>query len=76
MKMALASLSGAFEGTVRITDQVPPLSFRLIVEGTGKIGFMKRATGSSSCPRMRLEREIAYEGDVQVGGTMARSAKD
>ena len=41
MKMALASLSGAFEGKVRITDQTPPSSFRLMVEGTGKIGFMK-----------------------------------
>ena len=41
MKMALASLSGAFEGKVRITDQTPPNSFRLMVEGSGKIGFMK-----------------------------------
>src|SRR5262249_32018645 len=40
MKMALASISGAFEGKVRITDQVPPTSFRLIVEGAGKIGFV------------------------------------
>ena len=27
MKMALASLSGAFEGKVRITEQTPPNSF-------------------------------------------------
>src|SRR5581483_1479386 len=40
MKMAMASLSGAFDGKVRITDQQPPSSFRLIVEGSGKIGFM------------------------------------
>jgi carbon monoxide dehydrogenase subunit G len=41
MKMAMASLSGAFDGKVRITDQNPPSSFKLLVEGTGKIGFMK-----------------------------------
>ena len=41
MKMALASLSGAFEGKVRITEQTPPNSFRLVVEGTGRIGFVK-----------------------------------
>jgi len=41
MKMALASVSGAFEGKVRITDQTPPSSFRLAVEGAGKIGFVK-----------------------------------
>ena len=41
MKMALASLSGAFDGKVRITEQTPPASFRLVVEGSGKIGFVK-----------------------------------
>ncbi len=70
MKMALASLSGAFEGKVRITDQAPPSSFRLAVEGAGKIGFMKgdgllKLSGADSVT------EVAYEGDVQVGGTMA-----
>ena len=34
-------ISGLFDGKVRITDDSFPTSFRLIVEGTGKIGFMK-----------------------------------
>jgi len=70
MKMVLASLSGVFAGTVRIADQAPPASFRLIVEGSGKIGFMTgngllklTANGSGS--------DVDYEGDVQVGGTIA-----
>ncbi len=41
MKMVLASMSGLFQGKVRIADSNPPASFRLIVEGQGKIGFMK-----------------------------------
>ena len=41
MKMALASLSGNFDGKVKIADQSPPNSFKLMVEGSGKIGFMK-----------------------------------
>jgi uncharacterized protein len=70
MKMALASLSGAFEGKVRLADPDRPSSFRMIVEGSGKIGFMK---GEGA---LRLESkdggaEVAYEGDVQVGGTIA-----
>jgi carbon monoxide dehydrogenase subunit G len=70
MKMAMASLSGAFDGKVRIIDQAPPDSFRLIVEGTGKLGFMKgegllRFTGADH------GTEVTYEGDVQVGGTLA-----
>ena len=41
MKMALASLSGAFDGKVRLTEPDRPTSFRMVVEGSGKIGFMK-----------------------------------
>ncbi|MGB8472775.1 MAG: carbon monoxide dehydrogenase subunit G [Candidatus Acidiferrum sp.] len=70
MNMVLASLSGAFEGRVRITEQTPPLSFRLIVEGSGRVGFLKgdgllkmRATDGGT--------EVSYEGDAQVGGTIA-----
>ena len=70
MKMALASLSSAFEGKVRIADQTPPSSFRLIVEGSGKIGFMK-GDGLLKLSAHDAGTEVAYEGDVQVGGTMA-----
>jgi carbon monoxide dehydrogenase subunit G len=70
MKMALASLSGAFEGKVRIADQAPPSSFRLIVEGSGKIGFMK-GDGLLKLAANESGTDVAYEGDVQVGGTMA-----
>ena len=70
MKMALAALSGAFEGKVRITDQQPPSSFRLLVEGTGKIGFVK-GEGLLTLKPEKAETEVSYEGDVQVGGTMA-----
>ena len=41
MKVLLAALSGQFEGKVRMADQTPPTSFRLIVEGSGRIGFLK-----------------------------------
>jgi hypothetical protein len=70
MKMALASLSGAFDGKVKITDQTPPSSFRLLVEGNGKIGFMK-GEGLLKLTPQGEATEVAYEGDVQVGGTMA-----
>jgi carbon monoxide dehydrogenase subunit G len=70
MKMALASLSGAFDGKVRIADQAPPNSFRLLVEGSGKIGFMK-GQGLLKFSPHDSGTEVHYEGDVQVGGTIA-----
>ena len=70
MKMAMASLSGAFDGKVRITEQSPPNSFKLAVEGTGKIGFMK-GEGVLTFKAKDQGTEVFYDGDVQVGGTIA-----
>ena len=70
MKMALASLSGAFEGKVKITEQNPPASFRLVVEGSGKIGFVK-GDGLLKLTPAGEGTEVSYEGDAQVGGTLA-----
>lgn len=70
MKMALASLSGNFDGKVRITEQKPPESFKLMVEGSGKVGFMK-GEGNLKFTAKDAGTEVSYEGDVQVGGTIA-----
>ena len=70
MKMALASLSGNFDGKVRITDQSPPNSFKLMVEGSGKVGFMKGEGNLKFTPK-DAGTEVSYEGDVQIGGTIA-----
>jgi len=70
MKMVLASLSGSFEGKVRLTDPQPPESFRMLVEGSGKIGFMK-GEGLIRIAPADGGVEITYEGDAQIGGTMA-----
>jgi carbon monoxide dehydrogenase subunit G len=70
MKMALASFSGLFDGTVKIVEPEPSSSFRLIVEGKGKIGFMK-GDGKLKLSPDGSGTQVAYEGDVQVGGTLA-----
>jgi len=71
LKMAITAFSGLFSGKVRIAEQNPHDSFKLVVEGSGKIGFMKgegllrfsKAAGGGT--------EVGYDGDVQVGGTIA-----
>jgi uncharacterized protein len=70
MKVILAALSGQFEGKVRITDQAPPSSFRLMVEGSGRIGFLKGEGLLKLAPAYNGAL-VSYEGDAQVGGTMA-----
>jgi carbon monoxide dehydrogenase subunit G len=88
MKVLLAALSGAFEGKVRIADQTPPSSFRMIVEGSGRIGFLKgdgllklspadattvipSEARNPSSPSTAIATLVSYEGEAQVGGTMA-----
>jgi carbon monoxide dehydrogenase subunit G len=70
MKMVLASVSGLFDGKVRIADRNPPNGYRLIVEGTGKIGFLK-GDGLLTLAPLDAGTNVSYEGDIQVGGTIA-----
>jgi carbon monoxide dehydrogenase subunit G len=70
MKMAMASVSGSFEGKVRIADKNPPTSFRLIVEGSSKMGFVK-GDGLLTLTATEGGTNVAYDGDAQVGGTIA-----
>ena len=70
MKMALAAVSGQFTGKVKIVDPNPPSTFKMIVEGNGKIGFMK-GEGLLNLTSADANVEVTYDGEVQVGGTMA-----
>jgi uncharacterized protein len=71
MKVVISSLNGLFAGKVRIADQNPPDAFRLIVEGDGKVGFLK-GEGLLTLLRLDTSTEVRYKGEVQVGGTIAR----
>jgi len=70
LKVGIAAISGRFDGKVRIADQKPPTSFRLIVEGSGKVGFMK---GDGTIDLLPADggSNVQFEGEVQVGGTIA-----
>ena len=70
MRMSIASIQSLFGGKVRLAGQKPPESFRMLVEGTSKVGFMKGDGLLTLAPAGELT-EIRYEGDVQVGGMIA-----
>ncbi len=73
LKMVLASMKGLFEGKVKVTDPNPPASFRLIVEGAGKIGFMRGdgVLNLSPATGETIGTQVDFHGEVQVGGTIA-----
>ena len=71
LQVAIAAITGGYEGAVAITDKVEPSSYRLLVEGQGKAGFAK---GSSSVT-LRADGDqtiVDVSGTVQTGGPIAR----
>jgi hypothetical protein len=71
LTVSLAAISGAFDGTVAMVDQQPPVAYRLLVDGQGRGGFVKgestiTLTGSGATT------EVGIEGRVQIGGAIAR----
>jgi carbon monoxide dehydrogenase subunit G len=70
MKMMIGGLSGLFDGSISIANAQPPQSFRLKVTGNGKIGFVD-AEGALNLEPHGATTEVKYDGEVQVGGTIA-----
>ena len=70
MKMVIASIGGLFAGKVRLADQTPPEKFKLMVDGNGKIGFVK-GEGVLTLAAIEAATEVRYDGEVQIGGMIA-----
>jgi hypothetical protein len=71
LSIAVAAISGNFKGTVALADKVPPLSYRLILDGTGRPGFVKGEARIVLAPEgEKTTVQIASHADV--GGTIAR----
>jgi uncharacterized protein len=69
--VAIAAISGDFKGTVSLEEKVPPRSYKLTVEGTGRPGFVKGHALVTLAPENeRTVVQVAAHADV--GGTIAR----
>jgi hypothetical protein len=71
LKVALAAITGTYDGTVVIADRTAPTSYRLIVEGAGKPGFVK-GDALISLQQNGAGTVVAVAGTVQTGGAIAR----
>ena len=71
LKVGLAAITGTYDGTVVLADMVPQTSYRLIVEGQGRPGFVK----GSSAIALRAEAAttiVDVSAAVHTGGPIAR----
>lgn len=71
LTVGLAAISGSYEGTVAILDKQPPRAYRMLVEGSGRTGFVK---GEANVELVEEggATEVRVQGRAQVGGLMAR----
>jgi carbon monoxide dehydrogenase subunit G len=71
LTVGLAAITGTYTGTVQLADMAPPTSYRLIVEGQGRPGFVK----GTSMIALRAEggtTSVDVTADVHTGGAIAR----
>ena len=71
MNVAIAALSGDFQGFVETKDHEPPFSFRMIVEVAGRLGLLKGDGVLTFQPGPERSVVISYDGSATTGGTLA-----
>ena len=69
--VAVAAVAGNFTGTVSLAQKVPPRSYTLAVDGTGRQGFVKGRADISLEPDGTRTR-VMVKAQADVGGMIAR----
>jgi hypothetical protein len=71
MHIRVGPVSGAFSGRVIASNEVPPESYTLTVEGKGAPGFAKGTGHVQLVDQGDGTTLMKYEGKVQIGGKIA-----
>lgn len=70
MNVRIGPVGGLFSGRLVVSDEVPPESFILSVEGKGSPGFMN-GKGNIVLQDQGNDTIMKYDGEVQIGGKLA-----
>ncbi len=71
LQVAMAAITGSYDGVVTLADQVSPTSYRLVAEGKGRPGYLN----GSSAITLRADGAttiVDVAGTVETGGPIAR----
>jgi len=71
LTVGLAAITGKYTGTVAVVDKNEPHSYRLVVEGQGRAGFVNGNTAIALRPD-GAATIVDVNATVQMGGTIAR----
>ena len=71
LTVGLAAITGTYSGVVLLVNQVPHSSYRLVVEGQGRPGFVKGSSAITLKPDGDTT-QVDVTADVHTGGLIAR----
>jgi carbon monoxide dehydrogenase subunit G len=71
MNVRIGPVSGSFSGKLVVSDEVPPESCTLTVDGKGAPGFLKGVGRVKFIEQDPHTTHMIYEGEVTIGGTLA-----
>ena len=71
MNVRVGPIAGVFSGRVLVSDETPPESYTLAVEGRGAPGFGKGTGHVQLIDQGDGTTLMKYEGELQVGGKLA-----
>ena len=69
--VAVAAITGNYGATIAIEDKAPPRSYRLVVQGTGRTGFVKGEATIALQPGA-TGTTVQVASNAEVGGMVAR----
>ena len=75
MHLSIGPMSGDFAGKLVVSDEVPPESCTLTVEGKGGPGFVKGTGHVQLIEQPGGKTLMKYTGDLQVGGKLASTGQ-
>lgn len=70
MEIGIAAVKGTYSGSVQLLDKEQPTSYRMLIDGNGKRGFVK---GEAAIGLQAQDQDtiLSYDADTQVGGLIA-----
>jgi carbon monoxide dehydrogenase subunit G len=71
LTVAVAAVSGHYGATIAIKDKIPPTSYRLAIEGSGRMGFLK-GEARVALTEKDGQTTVAVNATADVGGAVAR----
>ena len=71
LTVAMAAITGTYSGTVHLTEKTPHRSYRLVMEGQGRPGFVK-GTSVIALRQDGAATAVDVSGAVHTGGPIAR----